>query len=989
MHGSAGAWGRWVIAGALLALGCEPGGGAFDAGTPEEVDAGPGTPDAALRDAAVPDAGPPAPAGQPCQNNAGCESGYCVDAAGLGGVCTRECGAGCDEDWSCRDVDVAGETVALCVPLLGDHCVRCVTDDECVGGGCLPIDGARHCAPSCASDAACPRGYQCRAVEGRADMHCLPVSGSCSCDAAMAGATRTCSNANALGTCWGTQTCDATSGWSACDAREAAAEVCDGNDNDCNFVIDDGVDTGTACTIEVVGVGACPGVEVCAGASGFSCQGQTPRAEQCNYIDDDCDGTADEDFPDVGTVCEVGVGACFAFGAVRCRADGSGTECSASAGAPSAERCNGRDDDCNGAIDETFPTLGDGCSTGLGACERFGTVVCRADESAAACSAVAGAPGVESCNYVDDDCDGVADDPFRDAVTGLYNRNDTCGSCDIDCGTVYAGLPNALGTCSTASGSPLCVLGCTAGAFDLNGSALDGCEFVLPTNVIFVSQTAPSAADDASCGLGPPGTGAANHPCRTIGQGLSRAVALGRRAVWVADGNYEEAVTLRNGVDLLGGYRPDTWEREADVTATVIQGVSMADVHARTVIATSITTATLFEGFIVQGAFNAQPSGNSYAMYVSGSPALTIRRNAIYAGRGGSGGPGMVGTNGMRGTNGAGRNTSASGPTDYDAREALGTGVCNASNNRTFTNGGARLCGTDDVSGGRGGGVTCRPVADTATSASAGVAGQPGAGPGGGAGGAGARGWDGELVLFDGDHLCRVPPGPRFGDDGGNGIAGVNAGPVMGCGAPEGAVMAGHWRGAVGASGAPGSPGGGGGGGGAGGGGQCAGSCTLGKDRLGGIGGGGGAGGCGGAGGVGGATGGGAFGIFVVGGAPTIRDNVILQGDGGVGGRGGQGGAGGFGGVGAEGGAETGCGGRGGRGGDGGPGGHGAGGGGGCGGPSFGIYTSGAGNPGYCGAAFNNTIAGGSAGPAGQGGLSPGAAGGAGTDGVLAPCRFD
>ncbi|MCA9603951.1 MAG: hypothetical protein KC619_00020, partial [Myxococcales bacterium] len=398
---------------AWLAMGlaaCDPSSGVPtpDAST---TDAGVGA-DAALGDASLPDAGPPAATGSPCGSNAECESGYCVDAAGTGGVCTRECGDGCPADQSCRDVDVGGETRRLCVPLLGDHCVRCASDAECVGGACLLVDGTRHCAPSCTSDAACPTGYACTPSSEREGSFCQPVSGSCSCDAAMAGATRTCLNENAIGTCWGEQTCDAATGWSACTAREATEETCDGTDEDCDFAIDDGVDTGTACEITVAGVGTCMGVEVCGGADGFRCQGQMPTAEVCNYIDDDCDGTADEDFPTIGDVCETGVGACFAFGAIRCAADGSGPECSAVAGAPGTEACNNRDDDCDGMSDEDFPSVGGGCAAGVGACERFGTVVCRADEAATECSATPGAPGTETCNYVDDDCNGTVDDGF-------------------------------------------------------------------------------------------------------------------------------------------------------------------------------------------------------------------------------------------------------------------------------------------------------------------------------------------------------------------------------------------------------------------------------------------------------------------------------------------------------------------------------------------------------------------------------------------------
>ncbi len=54
----------------------------------------------------------------------------------------------------------------------------------------------------------------------------------------------------------------------------------------------------------------------------------------------------------LGGVCTVGVGACQRTGAYVCSGDGTGTVCSVTAGAPSAEVCNSVDDDCDGAIDD-------------------------------------------------------------------------------------------------------------------------------------------------------------------------------------------------------------------------------------------------------------------------------------------------------------------------------------------------------------------------------------------------------------------------------------------------------------------------------------------------------------------------------------------------------------------------------------------------------------------------------------------------------------
>src|SRR5262249_43053520 len=149
-----------------------------------------------------------------------------------------------------------------------------------------------------------------------------------------------------------------------------------------------------------------------------------------------------------------------------------------------------------------------------------------------------------------------------------------------------------------------CVLSCNAGTFDLNSESADGCEFVLDATAIYVSGSDAAAADDATCGLGPVGTGAGNHPCKTIAQGLARASAAGRANVRVADATYDEAVTMVNGKNLVGGYRADNWERHLATTATVIQGAMSSGIHDVTVSATNLAAATLFEGFVVRGSAN-------------------------------------------------------------------------------------------------------------------------------------------------------------------------------------------------------------------------------------------------------------------------------------------------------------------------------------------------------------------------------------------------
>jgi hypothetical protein len=505
-------------------------------------------------------------------------------------------------------------------------------------------------------------------------------------------------------------------------------------------------------------------------------------------------------------------------------------------------------------------------------------------------------------------------------------------------------------------------------------------------SAIYVSESDPVAVDDMSCGLQPAYIG--GHPCRTINFGLARAVAVNRTEVRVADGHYSEAVTLISGRNLLGGYRPDTWQRHVTSTNTIIDGVSSVGNHDRTIIATGITQPTMFDGFVVRGAVNSKPAGNSYALYVSNSGALTVSHNVIYAGSGGPGLQGAAGTAGGAGANGTGRDSD---PSAYDSKIATGAGQCDASNNRSYANGGIGVSGGDIISGGDGGGNTCPPSSLFARqSAQNGDPGNAGAGAGGGAAGtpgAGGVDFQYELHVTLGSQCYVAPAGSHVGGNGGQGGNGQPGGAALGAAIADGSVIATHWVGASGANGTAGANGGGGGGGGAGGGAFSL-SPASSKDRLGGVGGGGGAGGAGGGGGGAGSGGGGAFGIFIFGAAPVVSDNSIVRGSGGVGGGGGTGAVGALGGQGGAGGlAPVFCTEVGGRGGNGGQGGTGSGGGGGSGGASFGIFTSGAGTPNYCTTA-NNSISGGAGGNGGQGGASQGNPGGAGVTGALTPCTF-
>ena len=197
-----------------------------------------------------------------------------------------------------------------------------------------------------------------------------------------------------------------------CDAEPgaAAAEACNGLDDDCDGVVDNVLGVGDAC---VAGRGACEarGELRCApdgGAPQCSAAPGPAGGEQCNGLDDDCDGAVDN-VAGLGDECVVGRGACEARGQLQCAPGNRAPQCSVAPGAGERELCNGRDDDCDGQIDNGLG-LGNECVVGRGACERRGRLRCAGDGVNTECDIAPGEPGVERCNGGDDNCDGRVDE---------------------------------------------------------------------------------------------------------------------------------------------------------------------------------------------------------------------------------------------------------------------------------------------------------------------------------------------------------------------------------------------------------------------------------------------------------------------------------------------------------------------------------------------------------------------------------------------------
>jgi hypothetical protein len=92
---------------------------------------------------------------------------------------------------------------------------------------------------------------------------------------------------------------------------------------------------------------------------------------------------------------------------------------------PNDATCDGVDDDADGSFDEDFVSAPTTC--GIGACAATGATSCVNGQVVDSCSPLTPAPFDTTCNAIDDDCDGLVDDDDSDA-DGLSDCADNCPS---------------------------------------------------------------------------------------------------------------------------------------------------------------------------------------------------------------------------------------------------------------------------------------------------------------------------------------------------------------------------------------------------------------------------------------------------------------------------------------------------------------------------------------------------------------------------------
>jgi hypothetical protein len=155
----------------------------------------------------------------------------------------------------------------------------------------------------------------------------------------------------------------------------------------------------------------------------------------CNGKDDDCDGAIDEDFPKKGQPCDGTDGDVCKDGTFVC-GKGGALVCNDDA-ATKTEVCNGADDDCDGATDEGFD-VGEPCDGGDADLCEDDLRACTADGAGTLCQDK-GKAIVEACNGQDDDCDGVTDEGFGLGTACDSSDADLCTDDVVACAALGGG----------------------------------------------------------------------------------------------------------------------------------------------------------------------------------------------------------------------------------------------------------------------------------------------------------------------------------------------------------------------------------------------------------------------------------------------------------------------------------------------------------------------------------------------------------------------
>ncbi|MEE2786733.1 MAG: putative metal-binding motif-containing protein [Myxococcota bacterium] len=599
-----------------------------------------------------------------CADNDDCDSGYCVPAPDGTRVCTTVCGVDddCPEAWICSAIaNTRPDTVFICVAPRQVQCLACERDTDCGAqtDRCIQIGRGLRCAQDC-STIECPDGTVCEDISIDDGMYrlCRPENGQCA----------PCIDEDGdgygnEGDCLGLDCNDQD-----INVNPEAAERCDMVDNNCNGQVDEIAECAPCVDEDGDGFGNT------GNCRGLDCDDESmvtfPGADElCDGIDNDCDTRADEDIlaPPIDVTC-LPFGVC---GLTQPACTGGEWTCAYpdTFEAETELTCDNEDNDCDGAIDESFAFDSDPLN--CGGCD----VRCELPRAITGCAefrcTVTGC--LEGWHNVDgDDTNGCEYACVPDGDTEACDGRDN--DCDGSIDEGFADQPDAP----------------DRDGIDSNCDGIDG----RIDGSIFVSL---DGDDDANSGLTP------DEPVRSLETAFDLLFGHPERTdILVQSGTYAYSATINlppTEVVITAGYAAGFLAR--DNQPAIIE--STASVILR---ADALPSPVTVNGFIFRSP-DEQAEGQARIGVIVDDSSTDLRfiNTVVDVGRGGSGQGGTDGFDGGAGTDGAdaGGRTGGQGGATGGGAGATGERQRRGRSGRAGLPDGERACNDPSAVGGGGG----------------------------------------------------------------------------------------------------------------------------------------------------------------------------------------------------------------------------------------------------------------------------------------------